>query len=131
MILIQNTLKQFSLYWLEYIPTYEVRAFGSRVKWTAKDYSDLDLAVVGNEPLSLRQRGQLADAFEESNLPIRVDVLDWQSISERFRQVILEKYEVIQKAKPVNQNGNAERINGNWSTKKRMASKGFRRLCQA
>ena len=100
-----------------YIPTYEVRAFGSRVKWTAKDYSDLDLAVVGNEPLSLRQRGQLAEAFEESNLPIRVDVLDWQSISERFRQVILERYEVIQKAEPVNQNENPEGINGNFSTK--------------
>lgn len=109
----------------EYVPTYEVRAFGSRVKWTAKDYSDLDLAVVGNDPLSLRQRGQLADAFEESNLPIRVDVLDWQSISERFRQVILEKYEVIQKAKPVNQNGNAEGINGNWSTKREWQVKVF------
>ena len=100
-----------------YIPTYEVRAFGSRVKWTAKDYSDLDLAVVGNRPLSLRQKGQLAEAFEESNLPIRVDVLDWQSISERFRQVILERYEVIQKAEPVNQNENPEGINGNCSTK--------------
>ena len=109
----------------EYIPTYEVRAFGSRVKWTAKDYSDLDLAVVGNDPLSLRQRGQLADAFEESNLPIRVDVLDWQSISERFRQVILERYEVIQKAKPVNQNGNAEGINGNWSAKREWQAKVF------
>ncbi len=109
----------------EYIPTYEVRAFGSRVKWTAKDYSDLDLAVVGNEPLSLRQRGQLADAFEESNLPIRVDILDWQSISDRFRQVILERYEVIQKAKPVNQNGNAKGINGNWSRKRECQVKVF------
>ena len=109
----------------EYIPAYEVRAFGSRVKWTAKDYSDLDLAVVGNEPLSLRQRGQLVDAFEESNLPIRVDVLDWQSISERFRQVILERYEVIQKAKPVNQNGNSKGINGNWSTKREWQVKIF------
>ena len=101
----------------EYIPAYEVRAFGSRVKWTAKDYSDLDLVVVGSKPLSFRQRGQLAEAFEESNLPIRVDVLDWQSISEGFRQVILERYEVIQQAKPVSQNGNSEGINGNWSTK--------------
>ena len=109
----------------EYIPTYEVRAFGSRVKWTAKDYSDLDLAVVGNEPLSLRQRGQLADAFEESNLPIRVDVLDWQSISEGFQKVILEKYEVIQKAQPVNQSDNSEGINGSWSTKKEWQVKGF------
>ena len=118
-------LKTIQAILAEYIPTYEVRVFGSRVKWTAKDYSDLDLAVVGNDPLSLRQRGQLADAFEESNLPIRVDILDWQSISERFRQVILERYEVIQKAQPVNQKGNAEGINGNWSKKREWQVKVF------
>ena len=109
----------------EYIPEYEVRAFGSRVRWTAKDYSDLDLAVVGSKPLSIRQERRLTEAFEESNLPFRVDVLDWQSISEGFRQVILERYEVIQKAQPVNQNGNAEGINGKWSTKRGWQTKIF------
>ena len=28
----------------EHVPECEVRAFGSRAAWTAKDYSDLDLA---------------------------------------------------------------------------------------
>lgn len=98
-------LKTIQYILAEYIPAYEVRAFGSRVKWTAKDYSDLDLVVVGSKPLSLRQRGQLAEAFEESNLPIRVDVLDWQSISEGFKKVIAEQYEVIQEAQFVNQKG--------------------------
>ena len=74
----------------EHVPECEVRAFGSRVKWTAKDYSDLDLAVVGSEPLSLRQLRRLKEAFEESNLPIRVDVVDWQSLSDGFKQVIAE-----------------------------------------
>ena len=109
----------------EHIPDYEVRAFGSRVKWTAKDYSDLDLAVVGSKPLNLRQRGELAEAFEESNLPIRVDVLDWQSISEGFRQVISEKYEIIQKAQPVDPNENSERINGKWNKKRGWQAKTF------
>ena len=31
----------------EHVPECEVRAFGSRAAWTAKDYSDLDLAIVG------------------------------------------------------------------------------------
>ena len=82
------------------IPEYEVR-YGSRVKWTAKDYSDLDLAIVGSEPLSRRQLRQLKEAFEESYLPIQVDVVDWQSLSDGFRKVISEKYEVIQEAEPV------------------------------
>ena len=81
-----------------YIPECEVRAFGSRVQWTAKDYSDLDLAVIGSKPLSFRQLRQLAEAFEESYLPIRVDVVDWWSLPDGFRKVILEKHEVIQEA---------------------------------
>ena len=119
-------LKTIQYILAEYIPNYEVRAFGSRVKWTAKDYSDLDLAVVGNKPLSFKQRGQLAEAFEESNLPIRVDVLDWQSISEGFRQVISERYEIIQKARPVDQNEKSEGINDEkWSRKRGWQAKTF------
>ena len=33
-----------------HVPECEVRVFGSRATWTAKDYSDLDLAVVGSAP---------------------------------------------------------------------------------
>ena len=84
-----------------HIPECEVRAFGSRVKWTAKDYSDLDLTIVGSEPLTLRQLRRLKEAFEESYLPIRIDVVDWQSLSDEFRKVILEKYEVIQEPESV------------------------------
>ena len=87
-----------------YIPECEVRAFGSRVKWTAKDYSDLDLAVVGSEPLRLRQLRELTEAFEASYLPIQVDVVDWQSLSDGFKNVIAEKFEVIQEAKPARSN---------------------------
>ena len=118
-------LKTIQYILAEHIPDYEVRAFGSRVKWTAKDYSDLDLVVVGSKPLNLRQRGELVEAFEESNLPIRVDVLDWQSISEGFRQVISERYEIIQKAQPVDQNENSEGSNRKWSTKRRWQEKTF------
>jgi len=118
-------LKTIQYILAEYIPDYEVRAFGSRVKWTAKDYSDLDLVVVGSKPLNLRQRGELVEAFEESNLPIRVDVLDWQSISEGFRQVISERYEIIQKAQSVDQNENSEEINGKWRTKRGWQTKTF------
>ena len=77
------------------IPTVEVRVFGSRVKGTAKRYSDLDLALMTKEPLTLAQLGDIKDAFSISNLPIMVDVVDWQRISPQFRQVIDQCYEVI------------------------------------
>ena len=72
----------------EHVPDYEVRAFGSRAKWNAEDYSDLDLAVVGDQPLDWRILSQLEMDFEESDLPFRVDVLDWHDISDKFRELI-------------------------------------------
>ena len=79
----------------EHVPECEVRAFGSRVTWTARDYSDLDLAVVGQRPLDWRTLGRLKEAFEESKLPMRVDVLDWHAISESFREVIQQDHMVL------------------------------------
>ena len=85
----------------EHVPGCEVRAFGSRVRWTAKDYSDLDLAVMGDGQSDLRAMRRLVDAFAESDLPIRVDVVDWHAISEQFQRIILEKYEVVQGVKSI------------------------------
>ena len=40
--------------------------------------------------------GRTYEAFEASDLPFRVDVLDWHRISESFHKVIEQAYEVIQ-----------------------------------
>ena len=80
----------------KHVPQCEVRAFGSRVDWTAKDYSDLDLAVVASAKLSNDTLRHLKEAFEESDLPFRVEVLDWHAISPDFQKVIEKEYEVIQ-----------------------------------
>ena len=56
--------------------------------WTAKDYSDLDLTIIGSEPFSRRRLRQLKEAFEESDLPIRVDVVDWHVLSDGFKEEI-------------------------------------------
>ena len=81
----------------EHVPECEVRAFGSRATWTAKDYSDIDLAIVGEGPLEWRVLGRLKEAFEESSLPMRVDVLDWHDISDSFQKVIERDYVAVQK----------------------------------
>ena len=74
----------------------EVRAFGSRINGTSKTYSDLDLAVVGNGKLERRVKMLLREAFEESDLPFRVDVIDYNAVSESFREIINNDYQVIQ-----------------------------------
>ena len=77
------------------VPKSEVRAFGSRVEGPAKDYSDLDIAIVGQEKLSDKIFYALKEDFEESDLPFRVDVLDWHRISEEFKKVIEKQFEIV------------------------------------
>jgi predicted nucleotidyltransferase len=79
------------------IPECEVRVFGSRYQHTARQYSDLDLAVVGQQRLDWRIIANIKEEFQESDLPFRVDVLDWYAASPEFRQVIAAGYDVIQK----------------------------------
>jgi predicted nucleotidyltransferase len=83
----------------EHVPDCEVRAFGSRIEGKAKKFSDLDLALVGGEKLSWRRIESLKDAFSSSDIPIIVDVIDWHAISDEFRAVIENNYEVIQERK--------------------------------
>ena len=78
------------------VPDCEVRAFGSRVTGTARRFSDLDLAVIPPAPLEPRRLDDLRDAFAASNLPMRVDVLDWGATSEAFRALVEARYEVVQ-----------------------------------
>lgn len=79
-----------------HVPDREVVAFGSRATWTAKDYSDLDLAVMGEEPLSLRTAAALDEALGDSDLPFKVDVVDWTRIDDSFRAIIQQHGVVIQ-----------------------------------
>ncbi|MFP4171454.1 MAG: nucleotidyltransferase family protein [Candidatus Hydrogenedentota bacterium] len=71
-----------------HVPGCEVWVHGSRAAGTAKPYSDLDLVIMGEAPLPVRTLARLENAFEESDVPFRVDVADWASLSESFRAAI-------------------------------------------
>jgi type I restriction enzyme S subunit len=59
----------------------EAFAFGSRATGRARPFSDLDLLVVRQQPLTLAERATLRDRFERSELPFRVDVVELASLS--------------------------------------------------
>ncbi|MFC0308766.1 nucleotidyltransferase family protein [Gallibacterium trehalosifermentans] len=80
----------------DFLPEYEVRAFGSRVKGTASQFSDLDLVIMSDTPLSLRRLCDVENAFSDSDLPYTVDVVDWAATSAEFQKIIAQKYVVIQ-----------------------------------
>jgi len=82
----------------DFVPEFEVRAFGSRVRGTARRTSDLDLAIMTEARLPLSRLADLREAFSESALPFKVDLVDWATTEERFRKIIEQGCEVLKPA---------------------------------
>ena len=62
--------------------------FGSRAENKQKPFSDLDLAIDAKNPLSYSILVDLKNDFEDSDLPYKVDVVDWHLIDEAFQDKI-------------------------------------------
>ena len=79
----------------KHLPDREVWAYGSRVNGRARKYSDLDLVIMGDEPLNEVTRFLLKEDLSESWLPFIVHVKDWHLIPPEFQGEILRSYAVI------------------------------------
>lgn len=79
-----------------YVPDMEVWAYGSRVKWTSHPASDLDLVVFASSEQTARV-SRLKEAFEQSNLPLVVDIHIWDRLPDHFREQIAKDYMVLRK----------------------------------
>jgi predicted nucleotidyltransferase len=91
--------KEISALLSRYLPGVEVWAFGSRVKWSSRLNSDLDIVAFSG----LDQKSeivQLREALMESSLPFRVDLHVWQELPESFQENIKSGYVVLQEALP-------------------------------
>ena len=62
--------------------------FGSRATGRARRYSDLDVAIDAGRRLTLDELAELSEVFSDSDLPYRVDLVDWQDIDDRWRRII-------------------------------------------
>lgn len=74
-----------------HLPGVEAWVYGSRAKRTSRPESDLDLVVFA-PPEQSQKVGDLREAFEESNLPFRVDLFVWDEVPESFRDQIEGDY---------------------------------------
>ena len=69
-------------------PKATVSLFGSRATGKAKKFSDIDLVVQAENPISNEILVTLANDFEESDLPYKVDIVDWTTIDKSFQERI-------------------------------------------
>lgn len=66
---------------------YKAFIFGSRASGSAREFSDLDIGIKGENPVPGNLIVELKGAFEESDLPFRVDVVDFSFIPDNFAQI--------------------------------------------
>jgi type I restriction enzyme S subunit len=70
------------------LPGREVRIFGSRARGDAKPWSDLDLTVLDETPISDLALAEARADFEESDLPFGVDLVPWSDLPDSLRRVV-------------------------------------------
>ena len=90
-----------------HLPNTAAWVYGSRAKWTSRPQSDLDM-VVFVTPEQNRRVSELREAFEESNLPFRVDLFVWDDVPEQFRKRIKRDHVVF------SDNANGDPVGRNW-----------------
>jgi predicted nucleotidyltransferase len=78
----------------QFLPRTPVWAFGSRTRGTSQPWSDLDLVAFTRAEQRPRV-SLLKEALEESNLPFRVDLLEWDRIPADFKETIKAGYVIL------------------------------------
>lgn len=79
----------------KHVPDAVVWAFGSRVKGTAKKFSDLDLAMDAGHRIDRRTPAVLEQDLSDSDRPIKVDVGDMASMDPAFRALVERCHERV------------------------------------
>ncbi len=86
-----NLLKQMILEIFKHYPC-KIFLFGSRAEGIFQRGSDYDIGISGlDEKLFLRLRNILLDEADESIIPYRVDIVNFDKASEDFRNQALKK----------------------------------------
>lgn len=89
-----------------HVPEESIYVFGSRATGRTRYLSDLDLLLDRQEPLDRMKIYDLLEAFDESDLPIEVDVVDLSTVTETFRaRVMAERipFPMVPETKPAEQ----------------------------
>ena len=77
---------------------YLFYAFGSRVKNKAKKFSDLDLCY--KEAIPDAVVAKIEEEFEESDLPFKVEFINWNQCSTEFQKMIEKDLVVLIRPNP-------------------------------
>ena len=64
--------------------------FGSRARGNYREFSDLDVLIEPHQALPAGLLSKIREALEESSLPIKVDIVEWENVAESYKKSILQ-----------------------------------------
>ena len=72
-----------------YLPVgvYSLFLFGSRATLRAHRYADIDIGIEGKQTIPFEVMARITGALEESDLPVRVDVVDFAKVTPEFARL--------------------------------------------
>jgi len=84
----QELLEKTTNFLKDRFPNSKVWVFGSYVNGDFKSYSDLDIAIDLNRPLTIREFSIIREFIETLPTLRMVDIIDLQSVTPGFRRIV-------------------------------------------
>jgi len=66
----------------------KIYVFGSRARGSAKQYSDLDIALESDSKIDSNKMSKITTELEDTTIPYKVDVIDLKAITGNFKKCI-------------------------------------------
>ena len=81
---------------LKHVPkdNFAVFLFGSRAVGNAKPLSDIDIGILGLEPLPTLIKADLETDLEESIVPYKIDLIDFYQVDKDFKKEALNTIQI-------------------------------------
>jgi predicted nucleotidyltransferase len=73
---------------------FAIFLFGSRAAGNAKPLSDIDIGILGTEPLPMIVKVHLDVDLEESIVPFKIDLIDFYQVDKDFKKEALKKIQI-------------------------------------
>ncbi len=67
--------------------------FGSRINGASRRYSDIDLGFKGSSPMPISMIAKLWNAFDDSDIPYVVDIVEISLVNKEFLKEALSEME--------------------------------------
>lgn len=75
----------------KHVPDCQVYLFGSRARQTHREGADIDIALDAGVKIDFKIIFKIKDEIEETTIPVFVDIIDINSVSDSFKNEIKQE----------------------------------------